>query len=147
MARALRLDKTAMAALHATIVAHASDPANLPLQQMANVSIEELRARARELAAAMGWSTNVCVRATRATIGGGSLPGDTIESVALVVPKPRARSVDALARRLRLGTPSVVARVHDDELWLDLRTVDPSEMSALQSALSSALGEPLTDPS
>jgi L-seryl-tRNA(Ser) seleniumtransferase len=73
---------------------------------------------------------------SRATIGGGSLPGDTMPSVALRVPST-APSRDA--KRLRTGEPPVVGRIEDEALLVDLRSVDPSDDERLLAALR-ALG-------
>jgi L-seryl-tRNA(Ser) seleniumtransferase len=136
MARALRPDKTALAALHATCVAHAHEGiTDLPLHRMATTPPEGIRARAVALAARLGWGSTA-LTATAATIGGGSLPDDTIPSFALVVPTDRPTRT---ARRLRLGEPPVVGRIEDDRLLVDLRTVDPTEDDDLAQALEQAL--------
>ncbi|MCX4241891.1 L-seryl-tRNA(Sec) selenium transferase [Paraliomyxa miuraensis] len=134
MARALRPDKTTLAALHATFAAHARPQGvpSLPLHQMATVSVTELRQRAEALASALAWPLPQAVVDSRATIGGGSLPGDTMDSVALRVPT-KAPSRDA--KRLRLGDPPVVGRIEDDALLLDLRSVDPHDDERLLHAL------------
>lgn len=132
MARGLRPDKTTLAALHATFVAHAREgiPA-LPLHAMATVEVEALRRRAMALVEALGWSAAHVVEC-RATIGGGSLPGDTMASVAVRVPSDKPSRA---AKRLRLGEPAVVGRIEDDALLVDLRSVDPSDDEGLLAAL------------
>jgi L-seryl-tRNA(Ser) seleniumtransferase len=132
MARALRPDKTTIAALHATLLSHARPerPA-LPLHDMVAVSLAELEARGEAIAAALGWVRDVVVPSV-ATIGGGSLPGDTLESRAVKVPLPRP---SALAARLRLGAPAVVGRIEDGALLLDLRTIAPDDDRDLVAAL------------
>lgn len=132
LARALRLDKTAVAALHATAALHArADARGLPLHAMLAASVPELRARAEALARALGWPDG-CVRDSAATVGGGSLPGDTLASVALAVPGAQP---ELLARRLRTGAPAVVGRVHAQTLLLDLRSVLPGQDAGLLAAL------------
>jgi L-seryl-tRNA(Ser) seleniumtransferase len=74
---------------------------------------------------------------TLATIGGGSLPGDTVPSFAVVVDTTRP---DATARRLRVGEPAVVGRIEDDRLLVDLRTVDPVDEDVLVEAIRAAVG-------
>lgn len=139
LARALRPDKTTIAALHATAVAHALEgPPELPLHHLAAASVAGLRARAGALAAALGWPES-CVRATTATIGGGSLPGETLEGVGLVAPV--GASPDRLAARLRCGEPPVIGRVYEGALILDLRSVPAAEDAALLAALRAALGD------
>jgi len=58
----------------------------------------------------------------RSAVGGGSLPGETLPSVAVAI-KPGPDGADALAARLRAGSPAVVARIAEGRLLLDLRTV------------------------
>jgi L-seryl-tRNA(Ser) seleniumtransferase len=137
MARALRPDKTTLAALHATFAAHAREGTpGLPLHAMVTVELDALRARGAALAEALGWPVGEVLVDSRATIGGGSLPGDTMPSVALRVPST-APSRDA--KRLRTGEPAVVGRIEDEALLVDLRSVDPSDDARLLAALR-ALG-------
>ena len=137
MARALRPDKTALAALYATFSAHARDDAtDLPLHRMVAVTVEQLRERAGAMATALGWEPEQAIVDSHATIGGGSLPGDTMTSVALRVPGDRPGRI---AKRLRLGEPSVVGRIENGALLVDLRTVDPEDDDGLVQALRAAL--------
>ena len=132
MARALRLDKTAVAALHATAALHAREGAPaLPLQRMLAATLPELRARAGAIARALGWPPD-CIGDSEATVGGGSLPGDVLASVALRVPTARP---ERAAQRLRSGAPGVVGRVHAGTLLLDLRSVLPEQDAGLIAAL------------
>jgi L-seryl-tRNA(Ser) seleniumtransferase len=134
LARALRCGKLALAAIHATAIAHARTGEggipNLPLHRMLAVDLEQLRARGARLCDALGWPQR-CVRESQATIGGGSLPGMEIASVALVAPC-EAR---AGAAKLRAGTPPMLARVHDEQLWIDLRTLHWVDDAQLLAAL------------
>jgi L-seryl-tRNA(Ser) seleniumtransferase len=140
MARALRPGKLTIAALHATIAAHACDAASteLGLHRLLAQTPAELRARAEAIAGALGWPTS-CVRATAAAIGGGSLPGETIDGLAVALPVGfGGRSASAQARALRGGlgdAPPVFGRTVGDELLLDLRSLSPEEDAALVDAL------------
>jgi L-seryl-tRNA(Ser) seleniumtransferase len=75
-----------------------------------------------------------------ATVGGGSLPGETLPSWAVVLSPAAGEEVDTLARRLRLGDPGVFGRIDRDRLMLDLRTVLPDEDELLLRSLRHALG-------
>ena len=68
------------------------------------------------------------------TIGGGSLPGETLDSAALAVPL-----TPHLIERLRQGNPPVVARVAEQQALFDARTVLPEQDEALLSAIVKAL--------
>jgi len=71
-------------------------------------------------------------------IGGGSLPEESLPTSLLALPGDGV-DLGELARRLRTGTPSVVARIEHDLLLLDPRTVRPDEDRALVGALKAAL--------
>jgi pyruvate/2-oxoglutarate/acetoin dehydrogenase E1 component len=72
---------------------------------------------------------------TEAVAGGGSLPGSTIPSVGVGV------EVEAAARALaRLREHDVVARIEDDAVVCDLRTVDPVDDERVARALAAASG-------
>jgi L-seryl-tRNA(Ser) seleniumtransferase len=102
---------------------------------MVDATVEDLRARARAIAARLALAEPTVVDCD-STIGGGSLPGDRMDGVAVRV---AVGHVAALAKRLRTGDPPVVGRIEDEALLFDLRTVDPAEDDALADALSRAL--------
>lgn len=140
LARALRVDKTTLAGLEATLLSYVRGraTAEIPVWQMIAAAPEQLRARAETLAArlqAAGIATEIV--ACQSAVGGGSLPGETLPSVALALALPvasnnaRPHSPDALARALRLGNPGVVARIADERLLFDLRTVLPEQDDTL----------------
>ncbi len=135
MARALRPDKTTIAALHATALAHAAaEPAPaLPLHTMVAATTDALRRRGWALAERLGLDARSVVD-VEATIGGGSLPGEGIASVALRLPG----RATVLLRALRQGEPPVFGRVEADAVLLDLRTVHPGDDDVLAMAVLAA---------
>jgi L-seryl-tRNA(Ser) seleniumtransferase len=77
---------------------------------------------------------------TQATVGGGSLPGESIPSIGLAVdPGQRLGGADGLLAALRTGDPAVIGRIERARVVLDLRTVDPAADVALLAAVRSAL--------
>jgi L-seryl-tRNA(Ser) seleniumtransferase len=134
LARAMRPDKVILAALAATLrlyragVAHAK----IPVWRQISTPASEIEARARRLAA----SVRADVTQSAATIGGGSLPGQVLESWAVRIP---AASADDLLHRLRRASPTVVGRIVDGFVILDLRTVEPSDDDRLAEAIRAAL--------
>ena len=138
--RALRVDKLTYAALEATLRDHATGRAgeSVPVIRMIEEPVARLEARAEALRSRLAAMDGlaVSVTSTEATIGGGSTPGVTLPSRALVV-EVADRSAAALAAALRNGTPPVIGRITDDRLLLDLRTVDPREDERLSEALAS----------
>jgi len=148
MARAMRPDKSILAALAATLRLYRAGTAltGIPIWRQIATASRDLEGRARALLAVLAVGSSVVrpdgpgvelrVEPVEATIGGGSLPGQTLPSVALVI---RGPSPQRLLAALRAASPAVIARVADDAVVLDLRTVDPADDEALAAAIRSAL--------
>jgi L-seryl-tRNA(Ser) seleniumtransferase len=143
LARAVRADKTALAGIATTLRHYLRGEAEsrVPIWRMIAAPESEIRARATRLAAALGEGRlSAGVEPVQATVGGGSLPGETLPSWALVLTPAVGEGVDTLARRLRLGDPGVFGRIDQDRLVLDLRTVLPEEDEILLRSLRHSLG-------
>jgi L-seryl-tRNA(Ser) seleniumtransferase len=141
LARAVRTDKTALAGLAATLRHYARGEAEreIPIWRMIAAPPAALRARAERLVGNLRDLTDVAAVETRATVGGGSLPGETLPSWAIAPSPIAAGTVDELARRLRLGATAVFGRVEHDRLLLDLRTILPEDDERLLAATRAAL--------
>ncbi len=147
MSRALRVDKLTLAALQATLAIYRrgeSDPTaydEIPFLRMLRTANEELESRARNLAERLfgkmnGWKVEPVP--SEAYAGGGSLPGNKLESWAVVFrPDGDETDVELFARRLRINRPAVVGRIHGGELFFDLRSV----LSSYDESLAVALAE------
>ena len=137
LTRALRADKLCLAALSATLVHYLTGRAEsaIPVWRMIAARPEELRARAERWA---GMLTVGEVVAGESTVGGGSLPGETLPTYLLVLSP--AHPTRFLAR-LRRCQPPVVARVASERVVLDPRTVLPEQEDELLNGLRVALEE------
>jgi len=125
LTRALRVDKTTLAGLQATLQAYLTGRAveEIPVWQMIAMPLEELISAANRWADDLrGHGIEAMAVEARSAVGGGSLPGQTLPTRALAL---RALSADALAARLRAGTPPIVARIQEGLVLLDPRTVLP----------------------
>jgi len=126
--RALRVDKLTYAALEATLEAHAvGRREEVPVIRMLGSTVGEIGKRAAALAealAANGWRTRVVDGIS--TIGGGSAPGARLPT-RLVELERDALSADQIQERLRSLDPPIIARIQDDRVVLDLRTVLPDQ--------------------
>lgn len=129
MARALRLDKLTLAALEATLRLALDEQralAEIPTLRMLTEPASEVGERAAALAArvreAVGDGAQVDTADEIARAGGGALPLADIPTVVVAV-SPATMSVDELERGLRGGEPPVVARIKDDRLLIDPRTL------------------------
>jgi L-seryl-tRNA(Ser) seleniumtransferase len=134
LARAMRPDKATLAGVAATLGLYRAGlaTAEIPVWRMIATPSEAIHARAEALATQL---PDASVVALAATIGGGSLPGETLPSFGLALV---ARSAGRLLAALRSGVPAVVGRIEDDRVVLDLRTVDPGSDAALVGAVVQA---------
>jgi L-seryl-tRNA(Ser) seleniumtransferase len=142
LARALRIDKLTLAALAATLTLY-RDPAlaarEIPVLRMLTANEEDLRERAQVLYEQItgGGGTARVVEAA-AKVGGGALPLLELTGPACAV-DPAPQPLDELARRLRVGTPSVLGRALDGRLLLDPRTLTDDEAPLAAAAVIAAL--------
>ncbi len=143
MARALRLGKTSIAGLAATLRHYLRGEAltKVPVWRMIATPVDDLERRSRRWAQAC---RRVGVQARvvegRSMVGGGSLPEESLPSRLLALGGDGTLDAEALAKRLRTGNPPVVGRIERDTLLLDPRTVDPRQDRPLVEALKAALG-------
>ncbi|HEY3772451.1 MAG TPA: L-seryl-tRNA(Sec) selenium transferase [Solirubrobacteraceae bacterium] len=137
LARALRIDKLSLAALEGTLALY-RDPevaaAEIPVLAMLLADPAWLAARARELAEATGGE----VVAAHARVGGGALPLLELEGPAVALVD--SRGAGWLARALRQGEPPVVARIAEDRVLLDPRTMSDEEVRLVAGAVRTAQG-------
>jgi L-seryl-tRNA(Ser) seleniumtransferase len=135
--RALRVDKMTYAALEATLTEYAAGRASatVPVQRMLTMTADEIRVRAATLAdqvnAIDGWQAEIVAGVS--AIGGGSAPGVELPTWLVAIAKDGLTS-DALEERLRRLTPPVIARIEDDRVLLDLRTVLPHQDAQLATS-------------
>jgi L-seryl-tRNA(Ser) seleniumtransferase len=139
LARATRPDKTILAALAATLGLYRAGLATreIPVWREIAMPVAALQDRALALAARLD-DRRVRVAGLSATVGGGSLPGETLPSAGLAIEAPGGAAVRLLAS-LRAGDPPVIGRVEDDAVLLDLRTVPPEADEIVVVALARAL--------
>ncbi len=124
LARAVRADKLALAALEATLGGGA-----VPVARALHADPDVLRARAERLAAAVG----APVVRHDGRVGGGGAPGVPLPGWAVRLPVETAAA-------LRAGDPAVLPRVHDDACLLDLRCIPVTDDDRLLAAVRIASG-------
>lgn len=131
LARALRADKLCLAALSATLTHYLKREAEreVPVWRMISMPLDEISKRAKQWARKLKQAgINAEVVEGRSTVGGGSLPGETLPTWLVAI---ACESPDVLAARLRRNDPPVIARIEDGRLVLDPRTVQAGEEKAL----------------
>ena len=142
LARAVRIDKMSLASLTATLVHYVMGEAEtkVPVWRMISACAEDVRSRAERWRVTLT-SDQVTARVdqARSAIGGGSLPGETLPSWALTIDPPAGRSPEAILSALREQPTPLIARIEDDAIRLDPRTVLPEQDGDVIQALAAVL--------
>ena len=135
LARAVRADKLCLAALTATLLHYVKDEAEreIPIWRMISASALQVKTRAEYWAAELGKGE---VLASESTVGGGSLPGESLPTWVLGL---TVKSSDKFLKKLRQEQPPVIARTENDHILLDPRTVLPEQDGALLVILENNL--------
>jgi len=137
LARAVRPDKLCLAALSATLLHYLRDEAlvEIPIWRMIAAPVGDVKARAEAWRAALGQGMLI---EGSSTVGGGSLPEESLPTWLLAL---ETGHPGELAASLRAQSPPVIARIADDRLVLDPRTVLPEQEPALLKGLASVLSD------
>jgi L-seryl-tRNA(Ser) seleniumtransferase len=127
LARAVRADKVALAGITATLLHYLKDEAEreIPIWRMISMDREQVRARAEAWRDELGQGE---VIESESTVGGGSLPGESMGTWVLALD---VKSPDKFMARLRSSNPPVIARTENDCVLLDPRTVLPEQETDL----------------
>lgn len=133
LARAVRADKMALAAMSATLMHYLKEEAEkkVPVWQMISAQEEELQIRAQGWRKALGFGDVVT---SHSTVGGGSLPEETLPTYALKIDTDRP---DQFLAALREQTPPVIARIESGSVLFDPRTVFKQDDASLISSIRS----------
>ncbi len=141
IARAVRADKLTLAALAATLDLYQdadTSVRSIPVLAMLTLDAADLARRAERLASLCPASVHATMMPGESAVGGGSFPGAVLPTT-LVAIDAGPLGPDGLALRLRLGQPSVVARVAGDRVLLDSRTLPEDSFPAVARAVEQAL--------
>ncbi|MGB7554205.1 MAG: L-seryl-tRNA(Sec) selenium transferase [Candidatus Korobacteraceae bacterium] len=138
--RALRVDKMFYAALEATLLAYLrEDYDSIPALRMMRISEDVVEQRTGQIAEQLRASCpglRVEVVKSRSVLGGGAAPGSTLPTLVLAV-MSSGMNANELSAHLRRWELPIIARVEDERVLLDLRTVEPSQDKAIVAALVS----------
>ena len=140
LARAVRIDKMSLAALAATLLHYVKGEAQekVPIWRMISTSDGELEERAYHWQTVIGGKAMVSKGLS--TIGGGSLPGETLDTWLLALEcDGLLGGAEGVVRRLREYSTPVITRIEGDRVLLDPRTVFLEEEDILLRAVREAL--------
>lgn len=136
LARAIRPDKLCLAALSATLVHYAKSEAltEIPIWRMISDSIDQIKLRAESWIKFLGQGE---LLEGRSTVGGGSLPGETLPTWLVGF---SGSHLNKLLTALRNTQPPIIARLEGEKLVIDPRTILDHQEEALLSNLKDILG-------
>jgi L-seryl-tRNA(Ser) seleniumtransferase len=140
LVRAMRLDKTRMAGLAATLLHYIKGEATakVPVWKMISLSVPEIERRAHLWADPLGPTGRVIDG--ESVIGGGSLPGATLPTRLVAIGDAKKPGLaQKLARSLRFQEPPIIGRINENVLLLDPRTVRTEEDEAVIDGLKKAM--------
>lgn len=135
LARALRADKMALAGVNANLLHYLKDeaPEQIPVWRMISRPLDDIRSAAKNWQTYLGAGE---VLPGFSTVGGGSLPTEEMATFLLALSPEKP---DAFLAALRGSSPPVIARIENDRVLLDPRTVFPGQEAALLRVLLEAL--------
>ncbi len=135
LARAVRADKSCLAGLTATLTHYLKDEAEreIPIVRMMSLTLKQVKGRAEAWREELGQGNVV---ESESTVGGGSLPDESIPTFLLEL---QVKSAEKFLRALRKNNPPIIARTENDKVLLDPRTVFPEQEGALLVGLKNLL--------
>lgn len=135
LARAVRADKTCLAGLSATLMHYLKDEVEreIPIWRMMSLTRKQVRGRAE------AWRDQLSqgeVIEGESTVGGGSLPGESLPTYLLAL---TVKNSTKFLAKLRMLTPPIIARTEDDKILFDPRTILPEQEGAFLVGLKNIL--------
>lgn len=126
--RALRVDKLVISGLENVILTYFKKeaPQKIPVWQMISISLKDLRKRALKIQKELKKSNiKLNIFESKSTVGGGSLPGETLPTIVISVDSNISPHIQA--QKFRNQNPPIIGRVEKDRFVLDLRTIFPHQ--------------------
>lgn len=140
--RALRPDKLTLAALEATLQLYRDlslAQREIPVLRMLTSPASDYQNRGEAILKELqGLAAEVELLPCESMVGGGAYAVEKLPSLAISL-RPAEQSLEEFSKNLRMQSPPVFARIKDDRLWLDLRTIQPEQDQALISSVQNAL--------
>jgi len=136
--RALRSDKLRLAALEATLAAHQRNRAEVPVLQMLSLTKQDISTRAQSLLSQVSNNSKTVhldLIDSESAIGGGAGPTANLPTTVIAI-SDQNRTAQEIETVLRTSLPPVIARIADQKVLLDLRTVFPDQEDSLLRTLN-----------
>lgn len=144
--RAVRIDKLTLSVFEAVLMHYLDEEKarkEIPTLKMLLQDVGEIKDRAKRIALRLRREikeniANIDVIADSSQSGGGALPEIEFKTYVVAI-KPKKLSVNKFEERLRHGNPPIIARIKEDALIIDARTVRDKETKVLVKGVEGAL--------
>lgn len=144
--RAVRIDKLTLSAFEAVLMHYLDEEKakkEVPTLKMLLQDVNEIKDRAKKIAVRLKREikedvAKIDVMADTSQSGGGALPEIEFKTFVVAI-KPKKLSVNKLEERLRHGNPPIIARIKEDALIIDARTIGNKEIDLLVNGIAGAL--------
>lgn len=138
--RALRVDKMVIAGLEQVVLSYLKkEEGRIPIWRMISASLEDLRKRGEELSSKLNaYGISASLRESKSTVGGGSLPGETLPTI--VISLDSQIPLENLAERFRSLDFPIIGRIEKNRFVLDLRTIFPEQDELIVQGARKVLG-------
>ncbi len=135
LARVVRADKACLAGVTATLLHYLKDEAEreIPILKMMSYTLKQIKGRAEAWRRELGKGEII---EGKSTVGGGSLPDETLPTFLLSL---SVESPEKFLQLLRAQNPPIIARTANNKILLDPRTVFPEQEGALLVGLENVL--------
>lgn len=144
--RAVRIDKLTLAGFEATLMEYSDEEKavrNIPTLRMLIQQPHDLKKRAQSIAKKIKKHVadiTVQVSADSSRAGGGALPEEDLPTYVIALHADNF-SAHELEEKLRKGNPPLIARIKDDTLILDMRTIQDQDVDELLEGIRQALSQ------
>lgn len=140
--RAFRVGKLTLAAVEASLISYIDEKKameEIPTAKMITMSKDELKSKADKLYHMLEDIKNIDIDLveSKAKVGGGAYPVDTLDSLAIRI---NDENTDKLEEYLRLSKYHIITTVHDQGLYLDLRTIFEKDYEKIKEVLEEYYG-------
>ena len=144
--RALRIDKTTLAALESTLRHYLDEDTirEIPTMNMLTMSIEEIENRAKLLLEEINKKVSsesklkFEIKDDYSKVGGGSMPLEQIPTKCIVI-SSEDFSMTSLEEGLRKFDTPIITRLYKDNVFIDLRTIRDSDIEKIVNGLVFAI--------
>jgi len=143
--RALRVDKMVIAGLEQVILSYLKkEEEKIPIWRFISTPLDGLKNRGEEISRRLKeFGISISLRESKSTVGGGSLPGETLPTIVLSIES--LTPPESLAEKFRSLDYPIIGRIEKNRFVLDLRTIFPEQDEMVIKGIKNVILSPQAD--